>query len=511
MRMTLHTTLRIFIISVLPLTIFAQTTTYNGRILDGELNEPLYGVAVIIKNTNKGTVSDLEGFYELEAAKGDTLAFSYLGYQTIELVLTDQTANDVILSTDAKTLDEVVVIGYGTIKKSDLTGSVAKVKSDEIIKVPSSNPMQALQGKVSGLQILSTSGEPGANPVVRLRGITTLNNNNPIAVIDGVITDISAVSMLNSNDIESIEVLKDASASAIYGSRGAAGVVIITTKKGESGKSLVQFSFEQSVESVAQKIDVMNGREFATYINVIEPGTFNNLDILPNVDWQDMIFQDNAPITNANFSTSGGSEKVTYYFGLGYFDQKGVLPKSGLQRLTGKINSNYRLSNHIDLGLDLSVLLSDKDNAPGVINTALRAWPIDEPYKADGVTFAEVNGGNALAAIEFSNSNTRAIRGLGNLYLSVNFLTDFTFKTSLQFDLTESKSRSFNPKYFVGPLQQNEENDLSISNNHSTSLIFENTLSIHQRFWKTLCKCRCRLLHTRCKRRISQWKHRRFD
>lgn len=483
MRLSLHTTL-FFIFILLPISFFAQISTYNGRITDNELNEPLIGVTILIKNTNKGTVTNFDGAYSIEASAGDTLQFSYTGYQAVNLVLTDQKTNDIIMFTDAKVLDEVVVIGYGTIKKSDLTGSVAKIKSEEIIKVPSTNAMQSLQGKVAGLQILSLSGDPGADPVVRLRGITTLNNNNPIAVIDGVITDISAVSLLNSNDIESIEVLKDASASAIYGSRGAAGVVIVTTKKGEAGKNLVQFSIEQSVESIAKKIDVMNGREFATYINVVEPGTFNNLDILPDVDWQDEIYQDNASITNASFSASGGSEKSNYYFGLGYYGQEGILPKSGIQRLTGKINSAYKLSEHINIGLDLSVLLSDKENAPGVIATALSAWPVNEPYKEDGVSFAEVNGGNALAAIEYSNSTTQALRSLGNLYLSINFLSNFTFRSSLQFDLVGSRSRSFVPKYFVGPLQQNEENDLSVSNDTYNSLIFENTLSYSKDFGK---------------------------
>ena len=226
-----------------------------------------------------------------------------------------------------------------------------KLKSEDIVSVPTVNAMQALQGKVSGLQILSTSVDPGADPVVRLRGITTVNDNNPIAVIDGVITDISAVAMLNSNDIESIEVLKDASAAAIYGSRGAAGVVIITTKKGVAGKNQIQFSIELSLESATRKIDVMNGREFATYINIIEPGTFNNLDFLPDVDWQDLIINNNTALTNVNFSSSGGSEKSNYYFGLGYLGQEGILPKSGIERLTGKINSGYQLAKNINLGL----------------------------------------------------------------------------------------------------------------------------------------------------------------
>ena len=458
------------------------TAQYSGTVTEESSGEPLIGVSVLIEGTSTGTVTDYNGYYTIDASPGEFLAFSYVGYGSQRIRLGEQFVLNLALGVDQNLLEEIVVVGYGTTKKSDLTGSVASIKSDDITKVPATNAIQALQGKVAGLQIMSTSGDPGADPVVRLRGITTLNNNNPIAVIDGVITDISAVSLLNPRDIASVEVLKDASATAIYGSRGAAGVVIITTKMGEAGNNRMNFSVEQGYESVAKKVDLMDGREFATYINGIYPGTYNNLDALPNIDWQDEIFQDLAPITNANFSVSGGSEQSRYYFGLGYFGQQGILPKSGLDRLTAKLNSEYMLTDHIDIGLDISMLVSEKDNAPGVINTALRAWPVDEPYLEDGLTFAEVNGGNALAAIEYTNSLTNRLRGLGNLYARIHFLKHFTFKSSVQFDLTESKSRSFTPTYYVAPLQQNEVNDLSYGTSNSTNLIFENTLSFDKQF-----------------------------
>ncbi|MFT6020207.1 MAG: TonB-linked SusC/RagA family outer membrane protein, partial [Saprospiraceae bacterium] len=462
---------------------FAQST-YTGIVKDASDSEPLIGVTVLVTGTNRGAVTGLDGSYSIKAKPDDVLQFSYAGYSIYDLLLTTQTANDVALLTDTKLLDEIVVVGYGTVKKSDLTGSVSTVKSEELIKVPSSNAMNALQGKVSGLQILNTSGDPGAVPVVRLRGVTTLNNNNPIAVIDGVITQIESVSLLNPNDIASMVVLKDASAIAIYGSRGAAGVVIVTTKKGVSGKNRVSASIERSYETVANRIGVMDGREFATYLNVIEPGAYNNLDVLPNTDWQDLIFKDNTPITSVNFSVGGGSEKATYYFGLGYFNQEGVLPKSGLERFTGKLNTAFNLAETVKIGLDLSFSRSDKDNAPGVINTALTAWPINKPFLADGETFAEVIGGNPLAAIEYSNSNTTNLRGLGNLYASIDFLKNFTFKTSLQFDLSDAKNRNFTPQFFVGPLQQNDINNLSYGQVSNSTMIYEQTLSYNRDFDK---------------------------
>jgi TonB-linked SusC/RagA family outer membrane protein len=458
--------------------------TYSGTVSDAGNGDVLIGVSVLIEGSNTGTVTDYDGNFEIQANPGDVLDFSYVGYQAVRINLGDQRVLQVALEVNQNLLDEIVVVGYGTTKKSDLTGSVASIKSEDITKVPGTNAIQSLQGKVAGLQIMSTSGDPGADPVVRLRGITTLNNNNPIAVIDGVITDISAVSLLNSQDIASVEVLKDASATAIYGSRGAAGVVIITTKKGEVGDNRVNFSIEQGFESVANKVGVMTGPEFATYVNGIYPGTYNNLDALPDIDWQNEIFQNFAPITNANFSVSGGGEQHRFYFGLGYYGQEGILPKSGLDRLTGKLNTEFSVNKNIDLGLDFSVLVSDKNNAPGVVNTALRAWPIQSPYLSDGVTYAEVTGGNPLAAIEYSNSNTDQMRGLGNLYANIRFLKNFTFRSSVQFDVVENKTRSFTPTYYVAPLQQNEMNDLSYGTSNSTNLIFENTLTYDKTFGK---------------------------
>jgi len=452
-------------------------TEYTGTVTDMNSQDPLFGVTIVIKGTTVGTLSDLNGSFDIYANPGDTIELSYIGYKVMNIALRQESNLAIQMEEKSELLDEVVVIGYGTIKKSDITGSVASVKSKDITSLPTNNAMQALQGRVAGLQILNTSGDPGAAPVVRLRGITTLNDNNPIAVIDGVISDVSAVSLLNPNDIESMEVLKDASATAIYGSRGASGVIMVTTKRGVQGDNRVTISLEKGIETVANTVGVMNGREFATYINGINPGTYNNLDVLPDTDWQNLIFTDNAAITNANFSISGANEGSNFYFGLGYYGQEGVIPRSGLDRLSGKINVGFDLSDYVDMGLDLAVSISDKDNAPGVVNTALRAWPIDTPFLDDGVTFAEVNGGNPLAAINYTNSNTDRIQGLGSIYANFRFLQNFTYRTSIQFNLSEGKTRTFNPQFFVGPLQQNEINDLSYGSNTNTTLIFENTLT----------------------------------
>lgn len=454
----------------------------NGAVRAADNNEPLIGVTVLSLPSGNGALTDFDGKFTLNTGMDDSLRFSYIGYQTQTFpIVAGKTDYSFSMTSDVNLVDEVVIIGYGKVKKSDLTGSVSSVKSEELQKVPTANALQALQGKVSGLSVLTTSGDPGATPVVRLRGITTLNDNNPIVVIDGVISDVGAMNLLNANDIESVEVLKDASSTAIYGSRGAAGVIIVTTKRGSSLENSISVSLDQSFESVANQVGVMNGREFATYINEINPGTFNNVDALPDTDWQDLIYQDFAPITNANLSASGATDQARYYLGLGYFGQGGIIPKSGLDRLTAKINSGYDLTKNVRFGLDLSIALTDKDNAPGVVNTALRAWPVNSPFNEDG-TFAEVEGSNPLATIEYTNSKTQSLLGLGNLYAEVDFLEHFRFKTSAQFDFGTSRSKSFTPVFFVAPLQQNEMNALNVGYGNRQTLIWENILGYNNTF-----------------------------
>ncbi len=454
----------------------AQNRTITGTVLAGDTKEPLPGVNIVIKGTTRGTITDLEGNYSLEIREEDeTLLFSYIGYQPQEITIGNKSVIDVTLQIEAQALEEVVVIGYGTVRKSDLTGAVSTVKEEDLTKVPAGNPAAALQGKVAGLQVSSPSGEPGQNPVIRLRGITTLNNNDPIFVVDGVITD--DISFLNSSDIESIEVLKDASATSIFGSRGSNGVIIVTTKSGkEEDRARINLSYEYGLESVDNQIDLMSGPEFATYVNQINPGTYNNINALPDTDWQDLIFNKNTPIHNLDLSVAGASDKLSYYIGTSYFSQEGVVPKSAFERISLKSNTDYQAREFLKLGSNLTLSYINKNNSPGVISTAYRAWPIDEPYNPDG-SFAEVNGGNAVAAIEYHNSFRNSLRILGNLFAEAEFLNNFTVKTSVQIDAAGNRSKNFTPEYFVGPLQQNEESDISTSTSVFSTWIWENTLN----------------------------------
>ena len=455
----------------------------EGTVTDFKNQEPIPGVSIKVVGTDRGTITDLDGNYKLDVAEDAILRFSFIGYKTQEVSVNGRTTINIQLQEDIEALEEVVVVGYGAIKKSDLTGSISSIKSEEMIKAPAADPMQSLQGKVAGLQVLNSSGQPGSESNVRLRGINTLNDNRVLYVVDGVIIE-GGIGFLNSNDIESVEVLKDASSKAIYGTRGANGVILITTKTAKEGEGSISFSSEYGLENIANKIGVMSGPEFANYINEVNPGTYNNIGALPDTDWQDEVFQNWQPVQTYTISAKGATEKLSYYISGGYFGQEGIVPKSDFERFTFKLNTSYEVKPYLKLGTNLTGINFNATNPPGVVNTLIRAWPINAPYNSDG-SFAEVQGSNPLAAIEYNNSTRNQIRALGNFYAEVYFLDGFEFRSSYQFDLNNDKNRSFSPEYFVAPLQQNEESNISVGFGESRNWIFENTLSYNKEFEKS--------------------------
>ncbi|MBC8172374.1 MAG: SusC/RagA family TonB-linked outer membrane protein, partial [Chitinophagales bacterium] len=444
-------------------TLYAQNRMIKGTVTAKDDGLSMIGVNIIVPRTTNGTTTDFDGNYVIELMPGeDTLVFSFIGYLPFITAINNREIINVILEPDQELLDEVVVVGYGTQKKSDLTGSVSSVRGEDINKIPSASAAQALQGKVSGVQVSSVSGEPGIAPVIRIRGVGTLNNSSPIYVVDGVILD--DIAFLNSGDIASIEVLKDASSTAIYGSRGANGVIIITTKRGKGGNGenqTINVSAEFSMQHLANKIDLLSAREFAEVVNVITPGTFNNIDRVDSTDWQDLVFEDYAPLQNYHVSLAGSSGKYNYYFGAGYFLQEGIIPKSTYERLTIKLNNSYTVTKNIKFGTDVTVAPEKKENPAGVVGQLYRAWPTSVPYN-DDESFAEVLGaGNPLAAIEYTNSNTETLRGVGTLYGDITFLKDFVFRSSYGFDASFSKIKIFTPAFFISSSQSNALNDLS--------------------------------------------------
>ena len=481
----------VFLMGMYSLSI-AQVSTVTGTVSSSDTKETLPGTSIVVKGTTTGTVTDIDGKYSISVPSNTAiLVFSFIGYLTQEVEVGNRNVIDIVLDPDKVTLEEIVVIGYGTVKKSDLTGSVSSVKSKDIVKITSLNPEQSLQGRVTGVQVSSTTGAPGAIPTVRVRGVGTFNNSSPIYVVDGVILD--NISFLNSNDIASMEVLKDASATAIYGSRGANGVILITTKIGKLGtgeaKTTFFFSGEYGIQNLSKKIDLLDGKEFATISNQIKPGSYNNVDVVPSTDWQDLVFH-TAPIMDYQLSATGGSKATQYYIGVGYFNQKGIIDKSGYERITLKLNNTYNLTSFLKLGNNITLSPYNQDNAPNATYQVYRASPVIEPYRADG-SFAGVPGvGNPLADLEYTNNYNKGIRAVGNIFAEVKFAKSFTFKSSFGIDGLYNKAVSYTPAYAVlyydgsESMQVNPTSDLFKGYSDNFTWLWENTLNYNRVFNK---------------------------
>jgi TonB-linked SusC/RagA family outer membrane protein len=336
----------------------AMDVTVTGKIT-GETGEGLPGVSVSVKGTSTGTVSDVNGAYSLTVPnETSVLVYSFIGYVTQEIPVGSRTKIDVALDPDVTSLSEVVVMGYGTQEKKEVTGAVSSVSSKEITQVATTGLDQALQGRMSGVQVTQNSGEPGGSVSIRIRGAGSLNGGNePLYVVDGAY--YGNLNSINPNDIERIDVLKDAASAAIYGSRGTNGVVIVTTKRGKTGKIMVNMDAYAGVQGRAKKIDLLNGPEFARLAN----NNLRNSNLptnpewdapnQPTYDWQDALFQ-NAPIQNYNVAISGGNEKSRTYLSAGYFQQGGIVVGSDFQRFTARFNTDYDILKNLKVGASVN-------------------------------------------------------------------------------------------------------------------------------------------------------------
>ncbi len=459
-------------------------STITGTVKDADTGETLPGVTVYTNSSRSGTATNLDGQYTLKStAADDSLTFSFIGYLSQTVAMNGRTSIDIGIKVDQQKLDEVVVVGYGTQRKSDLTGSITTVKAEEITKVPTTNAMNALQGKVAGLQITAPTGEPGVSPIVRLRGVGTFNDASVLYVVDGVFTN--DINFLSPSDIATMTVLKDASATALYGSRGANGVIVVTTKNGSglrNGKPQFQFDLSYGLQTLPNKIDLLNAQEFAEVLNVITPNSFNRTDNLPNTNWQDEIFRDVAPMQQIHFSASGSSDRSDYYFGLGYFKQEGIIPKSEFERVTMKLNNTYRFNEQIRVGTNMTVTPTRNQGSPSVVANAYRAWPTDGPFAVRDnprSDFVQVRGGgNPLATIFYTNNETNSVNSLGNIFGEVDFLKGFTARTSFGIESGYGNFVSYSPVFAVGDSPQaNPVDDLNNNRNFFFNWLWENTLS----------------------------------
>lgn len=475
----------LFVLLCIPLSVFGQTTV-TGVILDATTNDPLIGVTILEASTDQGSLSDLDGRFTVNVTTLDPiLIFRYTGYTTLEVKLNGRDRLEIRMAEEATLFDQIVVVGYGIQKKSDLTGAVSTVKGEDIARVPTANVEQALQGKVSGVYVAPSSGAPGAGAVIRIRGTGTLNNANPLYVIDGMIT--YDASMVNPEDVESIEVLKDASAAAIYGSRGANGVILITTKNGKArDKALITLSSYYGTQQVTKEIALLNAAEFGSAYNDLRGQMYYpDPDALgEGTNWQEEIFR-SAPQYNITFNANGGTEAYQYNFGVNYFSQDGIIKNSHYDRLTFRVNGEYKLNSFMSLGHNLSYSIINEDVAPNVVLSAYRMPPVFTPTDSTGdftdPTFFGLAIANPAADLFYKSDNhNNGARLFGNLYTDITFLKDFTFRSNFGFDEGTRNSKYFEPKFQVSASQLNLNDRLSVGTSSVSDWIWEQTLSYNK-------------------------------
>ncbi|MBK7429207.1 MAG: TonB-dependent receptor [Saprospiraceae bacterium] len=469
---------------LLPSIMWGQNTV-TGVITDGQTQEPLIGVNVGIKNSNKGTITDFDGKYSLDVDDLNvTLVVSYIGYAPQEVPVNGRTELNIVLNENTTMIDEIVVVAYGTQRKSDVTGAVSSVKASELQRIPAPDLSTALQGKVAGLEAISSS-RPGANSELTVRGTGTFNGSRPIYVVDGLILDDPA--NLSANEVESIEVLKDASAVALYGARGANGVILVTTKKGQSGKPIFSFNTYFGIQELDRKIALTNGTEYARLSNLAAMNSGNTTLPYPDpeaigegTDWQDVIYQ-RAPISSQNLSVRGGSDKMLYYISGEVMRQEGIVRSGYFDRYTLRINNEYKITSFLKFGHNLSANFRNSNGEPGgIVFNAIAAdptVPVRDTAGRYGDTSVKSNVSNPEAQLEYNAYNRgNEFRMVGNAYAELYLWKGITYRSSFGFDLINARGKSFVPEFFVNVRQQNPNSVLTVTWGNTRDWQLENLL-----------------------------------
>ncbi|MCK5701493.1 MAG: SusC/RagA family TonB-linked outer membrane protein, partial [Cyclobacteriaceae bacterium] len=469
-------------------TIALQDRTITGKVTSAEDESELPGVSVVIKGTSVGTVTDLEGNYSLEAPESSIIVFSYVGFIREEVQLGNQSVINFVMTPDLKQLEEIVVVGYGTVKKSDLTGSVAQVKAEDINAYPSIGMIQSLQGRAAGVQIQQNNGEPGATFKVRVRGGTSISSSSePLYVIDGFPGAVLPVP----EDIASIEVLKDASATAIYGSRGANGVIMVTTKKGRTGKAKIEFNVSYSSQKEISRLDLLDKDQYSDLWEEVTGGPVEGL-IGSGTDWQDEIFQ-TGQIQNYQLSFSGGTDNVDYYISGVYYDQKGVVITSNFKRFSVTSNLNIKASEKLNFGLNLLVRRSDKDGIRsqegsggiygGVIAKAFTSEPTLPVYDDDGNYSISTSGDPSDNAVALARERKNEIINdmlQVNSYGEYAITKDLKFRINLGANINNSREGVYYPTTLMAGA--NTGGDATLDASKFTSLLNEDYLTYSKNF-----------------------------
>lgn len=484
----------------------------TGTVQDATTSEVIPGVNVILKGTINGTITDFDGNYSLEVPSDQTvLVFSFIGYNKQEILVGSRTKIDISLETEVTDLDEIVVVGYGTMKKSDVTGAVASVSSEQLKGVSITTADEMLKGRLAGVQVTQNSGAPGGAASIRIRGASSINNSNePLYVIDGIPfggegteiggfawaggtggqTRVNPLSTISPSDIVSMDVLKDASATAIYGAAGANGVVIINTRRGEKGTIKISYDGYVASQSVAKTLDMMNLREYAQYQIEMEDFLQTDLDdafkdpsiLGEGTNWQDAIFR-TAMMQSHQISLTGGSEKMKFAASGGYMDQDGIIFGSGFKRYNSRFNADGEVNEWLSMGGSLAFTHTDEtitrqDGTDGVIMQALTMQPSVPVYNFDG-TWAgpgDINGAsqyNPLWLATMQNNILIRNRIMGNMYLSLDLMKDLNIRSEFGFDVSDNKNKSFIPTYDFG-LISSDLNQMMQREDHSIYWVWKN-------------------------------------
>lgn len=478
--------------------IFAKTKlaiAISGKITDSK-GVPLPGVVITEIGTQNAAATDGIGNYKIKVAgPNSVIRISFIGFQSQEITVGSRTVINITLLDDIKNLNEVVVVGYGTQKKRDITGAVSSVNIKEVTSQPVPDIGQAIEGRVAGVQAV-TSGSPGGNVTLRVRGTGTINNADPLLVIDGVPTDIP-LNTLNSDDIASLDVLKDASAAAIYGSRGANGVVLITTKKGVAGQNHLNFNAFAGVQQATNIVQMLNASQFVQLNNELlknnnqstNPAYANPASFGAGTNWLDALFK-RSPIQSYTLSYSGGSDKSDYYVSGSILNQQGIVINTAYKRYTVQFNSNNRVFNWLKFGNNLTLNTDAKPSGSYDIRNAMAANPAQPIYNADG-SYAGPNGQaqfygdirNPIATANLVQNNTLGYNLIGSVYGEATLTKGLTFKTSGGLQASFFNSRTWSPAYNYLPISQ-PNSSLSEQYNKSLTYTWDNVLTYDRVFGK---------------------------
>lgn len=508
----------IYFLFLLPLSISAQTKVIKGKVADKSSGEILIGVTIQEKGTQQATVTNVDGNFSINVNEGATLIFRYMGYKELELPATNNM--DVKMETSVSSLDEVVVVGYGVQKKSVVTAAISGVKAEDLGKMSPSRIDNVLRGQVSGVSITQQSGQPGEGSRVRIRGVGTINDSNPLYIVDGMPVE-EGIDYLNPADVESIEILKDAASAAIYGTRGANGVILVTTKKGKKGKATINYNMSYGWQNTWKKRDVLNAEEYKMIMseigNVIDPSLENN-----NTDWQKEVFNKNAPVTSHQLNVSGGTDMSSYFLSFGYFNQEGIVggnfKRSNYDRYTLRLNNDYVLLdekdrnflNKLKVGVSASYSrtkstgVTTNDQYGGILAHAIMAPPIF-PVIADAASqtayakddaqkygiknpdgdYYYIFGSqtneivNPIASLSLPGIKKSEDKFIASFWAELSLYKDLVLKSSYGSDLYFWENNYATDRYYLSPTNFKDRSEVLSAMNRRAAWQIENTLRYH--------------------------------